>query len=436
MAEERNFVELRSEEVQEILGTPPGWLVRWGTIVVLLGFGLLLGVAWFVRYPDVVISDKLSITTAEPPVEVVARNDGRITQLLVLDTAIVMEKQPLAVLQSTANYEDVNQLSLRLVEWQKLDAEGFRQLSYPDSLNLGELQSDYSVFVRDLEDYKFGRDNRNNSIQSSIGSIKLQIRQLEQSIVFEQKALKRSNDQLRIAEDFYERQKSLFKQGLISETKLEEERLKVVDIERQRDLHEGFILEKNREIIGLRNNINSASFGQEENTTSSSTRLLASLNALRSGIDKWTQIYVLSAPISGKVAFNGLSQQQFVRNGDVVMTIVPQSKDKIVGRVQLPVEKSGKVSVGQRVILKLDNYPHQEFGTLSGKVASKSAVPKNREYTIIVDHLELAASGKLMTSSKKEIPFEQQLLGTAEIVTEDKGFLERVIEQVTSGFRH
>jgi len=436
MAEERNFVELRSEEVQEILGTPPGWLVRWGTVVVLLGFGLLLSVAWFVRYPDVVISDKLSITTAEPPVEVVARNDGRITQLLVLDTAIVMEKQPLAVLQSTANYEDVNQLSLRLVEWQKMDAEGLRQLSYPDSLNLGELQSDYSVFVRDLEDYKFGRDNRNNSIQSSIGSIQLQIRQLEQSIVFEQKALKRSNDQLKIAEDFYERQKSLFKQGLISETKLEEERLKVVDVERQRDLHEGFILEKNREIIGLRNNINSASFGQEENTTSSSTRLLASLNALRSGIDKWTQIYVLSAPISGKVAFNGLSQQQFVRNGDVVMTIVPQSKDKIVGRVQLPVEKSGKVSVGQRVILKLDNYPHQEFGTLSGKVASKSAVPKNREYTIIVDHLELAASGKLMTSSKKEIPFEQQLLGTAEIVTEDKGFLERVIEQVTAGFRH
>lgn len=436
MAEERNFVELRSEEVQEILGTPPGWLVRWGTLVVLLGFGLLLGVAWFVRYPDVVVSDKLSITTAEPPVEVVARNDGRITRFLVQDTAVVMEKQPLAVLQSTANYEDVNQLSLLVIEWQKLDAEGFRQLSYPDSLNLGELQSDYSVFVRDLEDYKFGRDNRSNSIQSNIGSIQLQIRQLEQSIAFEQKAMKRSNDQLKIAEDFYERQKSLFKQGLISETKLEEERLKVAEVERQRDLHEGFILEKNREIIGLRNNINSASFGQEENTTSASTRLLASLNALRSGIDKWTQIYVLSAPISGKVAFNGLSQQQFVRNGEVVMTIVPQSKDKIVGRVLLPVEKSGKVSVGQRVVLKLDNYPHQEFGTVSGKVASKSAVPKNREYTILVDQLELAASGKLLTSSKKEIPFEQQLLGTAEIVTEDKGFMERVIEQVTAGFRH
>ena len=60
---------------------------------------------------------------------------------------------------------------------------------------------------------------------------------------------------------------------------------------------------------------------------------------------------------------------------------------------------------------------------------------ENREYTILVEQLEIAASGKLRTSSLKEIPFEQQLLGTAEIVTEDKGFLERVLEQVTAGFK-
>ena len=92
MAEERNFVELRSEEVQEILGTPPSWLVRWGTVVVLLGFGLLLGAAWFVRYPDVVASDKLSITTANPPVEVVARTNGKVMLLLVDDNDSVAEK--------------------------------------------------------------------------------------------------------------------------------------------------------------------------------------------------------------------------------------------------------------------------------------------------------------------------------------------------------
>lgn len=435
MAEPRDFVELRSEEVQEILGTPPSWLVRWGTTVALLGFGLLLCVAWFVRYPDVVTSEKLSITTADPPVEVVARNDGRVSQVLVPDTSVVTERQALAVLQNTARYSDVQRLDALVAKWQELSTEAFRQLQYPDSLSLGELQSDYAVFVRDLEDFKFGRANRSSSVQSNIGAIQMQIKQLQQSISFEQKALKRSNDQLKIAEDFYERQKGLFRDKIISEIKLEEERLKLAEIERQRDLLESNILEKNREIISLRNNISSANFGQQESSSSSSTRLLASLNALRSGIDKWMQTFVLTAPISGKVVFNGFTPQQFVRDGEAVMTIVPQSQDKIIGRLLLPVEKSGKVSVGQRVLMKLDNYPFQEFGTVSGKVASKSPVPKNREYTIIVDDLETSKNGKLLTNAQKEIPFEQQLLGTAEIITDDKGFLERVLEQVTSGFR-
>ncbi len=361
MAEERNFVELRSEEVQEILGTPPGWLVRWGTTFLLLGFAIILGVAWFLRYPDVVSSDKFSLTTADPPVDVVARSDGRIAYLLVPDTSLVSEKQPLAILQNTADYLDVMFLDTLVGQWLKLPPDAFQDLQYPDSLQLGELQSDYAVFIRDLEDLKFGRSNRSNSVRSNIGAIQNQITQLEQSILFDKRALKRADDQLKIGEDLFDRQKKLFNQGLISETKLEEERLKLAGMERERDLLENSVLAKNREIIGLKSNIQNASFGQEETTTSTNTRLMASLNALRSNIDKWTLNYVLSAPISGKVVLNGLVVQQYVRNGEIVMTIVPQSLDKIVGRMQLPVEKSGKVNVGQVVMIKLDNYPYQEY---------------------------------------------------------------------------
>lgn len=435
MTEERNFVELRSEEVQEILGTPPGWLVQWGTLVVLLGFALLAGVAWFVRYPDVVLSEKLSITTANPPVDVVAQNDGRVAELLVSDNTLMGEQQPIAVLQSTALYADVHRLDTLVTGWQKISTDAFRQLQYPELLSLGELQSEYAVFIRDLEDFKFGRESRSNSVQSNIGAIQMQIRQLEQSLVFEQKALKRTNEDLKIAESFFERQKELQKSGLISEIKMDEERQKVSAIENERDRHEGNMLEKNREIIALRSNISSANFGQQENSSTSSTRLLASLNALRSGIDKWKQTYVLSAPIAGRVVFSGLTLQQYVRNGETVVTIVPEKQEAIVGRVLLPVEKSGKVIEGLTVIMKLDNYPYQEFGAIIGKVASKSAIPKNREYTILVNDIQVD-SNRLITSIQKKIPFEQQLLGTAEIVTEDKGFLERVLEQVTSGFRH
>ncbi len=405
------------------------------TLFILLGFVLLLILAWFVPYPAVVTSDKLSITTAEPPVDVLARTDGKVTQLLVSDTDSVVAKQPLAVLQNTARYADVHRLDLLVTKWQKLATEDFRQLQYPDSLSLGELQSDYTLFVRDLKDFKFGRENRSTSVQSNIGSIQLQIKQLEQSIAFEQKVLKRSNEDLKIAEEFYARQKDLFKQGLISEIKLDEERQKLSDIANERDRHENNVLEKNREIIDLRNKISSANFNQQENSRNSSSRLLASLNGLRSGIDKWMQTYVISAPIGGRVVFNSLTLQQFVRTGETVMTIVPQNQGEIVGRVLLAVEKSGKVIRGQHVVMKLDNYPYQEFGTISGRVIYKSAMPKGREYTIIVDKIQVSSSGKLITSFQKEIPFEQQLLGIADIITDDKGFLEHVLEQVTSGFK-
>ena len=377
------YVAPPSEDVQEILGTPPGWLVRWGTTIVLFGFGMMLAAAWLVRYPDVVEA-KVVVTTATPPVDVVARTDGRIARLLVSDTARVKANQLLAVMQSTANYRDVLLLDSCLGAWQQLKTEDFRNVQQPDSLTLGELQGDYADFVRILSDFKFGRDNRSASVQSNINSINQQISQLQQSIAFEQKALKRTNEQLKTAEELYLKQKELFEQGITSRVDFEKERTKLADLERQRDQYEENILQRRREIISLQNNISSASFGQQETTSSASSRLSGSLNTLRSSVSKWKQTYLLLTPMDGKISLNGLTVQQYVRQGDQVMTVVPLQNDKIIGRVSLPITGSGKVKEKQKVIMKLDNYPYHEFGTISGLIISKSLVPKDNKYSILV----------------------------------------------------
>jgi multidrug resistance efflux pump len=428
MATEPEYVELRSEDVQEILGTPPGWLVRWGSSVVLVGFALILLAAWFVRYPDVVEA-KVQITTANPPVDVVARADGRIAGLFVRDTSVVAANQLLGVLQSTANYRDVLTLDSCLLQWQALKDGNFQSVQQPDTLALGELQGDYAELERLLAEYRFGRERRSASVQSNIGAIQQQINQLQQSIQFEQKALKRTNEQLRIAEDLYEKQKSLFEQGIVSRVDFEKERTKLAELERQRDQFEDNILQKRSQVISLQNSINSASFGQQETSTSASNRLLGSLNTLRSSVEKWKQTYLLTAPIEGKIALNGLTLQQFVRQGEPVMTVVPQQTDKIIGRVSLPIAGSGKVRERQRVILKLDNYPYHEFGTISGLIVSKSLVPKDNQYLILVS-LPISKGNYLRTNHGGEIRFEQQLQGKAEIITEDKGFLQRIGEQI------
>ncbi len=68
-------VELRSEEVQEIMGQMPGWALRWGITGVLVAVVLLLLASWFIRYPDT-IDARVVLTTQNPPAPIIARTEG------------------------------------------------------------------------------------------------------------------------------------------------------------------------------------------------------------------------------------------------------------------------------------------------------------------------------------------------------------------------
>ena len=70
-------VELRSEEVQELMGQVPAWIVRWGaTLLFLIILLLLAGSACF-RYPEVV-TGTMTLTGTAPAAQVVSRSSGRI----------------------------------------------------------------------------------------------------------------------------------------------------------------------------------------------------------------------------------------------------------------------------------------------------------------------------------------------------------------------
>jgi hypothetical protein len=144
---------------------------------------------------------------------------------------------------------------------------------------------------------------------------------------------------------------------------------------------------------------------------------------------------LLTAPITGTVSLNTsfFSANQYVKQGDQVLTIVPSEKGALTGRMLLAVTGSGKVTPGQQVLIKLDGYPYHEYGTLKGIVVTKSLVPKNDQYAISISLTK--TENKLITTFHREIPFEQQLQGKADIITEDKGLLERIGEQLFASVR-
>lgn len=423
--EEREYVELRSEEVQEILGTPPGWLVRWGTLIALAGFSAMLGVAALISYPDV-IEAKILLTTNTPAVDVIARVDGHITRLFAKDRQEVKEGAVLAVLQSTADYGDILRLDTAIGTWQG-QIQDLNSIKLISSLDLGDLQADYSAFVQDVERYRFGQGDKSTTVKRSINSINTQIESLEKSILVDQNSKQRLRDQLATAREFLMKQKRLLNDGAISEVDYERERLRVNDLERQFDGLDENIIRKQNDITSLRKNKNEVSFSEREDEASSAGRLRQSLNNLRANLDKWKQTYLLTAPTAGRVSLfsSFFSENQYVKQGEQVLAIVPPQSDSLIGRLSLPIAGSGKVRQGQWVIIKLDSYPYYEFGTLRGRVASKSLVPKDNQYSIVV----LLNEG-LKTSYHRTIPFEQQLQGQAEIITDDKRFLQRIYEQV------
>jgi HlyD family secretion protein len=118
----------------------------------------------------------------------------------------------------------------------------------------------------------------------------------------------------------------------------------------------------------------------------------------------------------------------------VVFNVVPENEQKIIGKATVPIAGAGKVEVGQGVNIKLDNYPYMEYGLLVGKITNISMVPVSTEkggyYTA-----EIELVNNLVTNYNKELPFNQEMQGNAEIITKDRRLIERLVEPLVSVFR-
>lgn len=94
---EREALEARSAEVQQIIGRPPHWLVR-GGIGVFLGVILLVfGAASTIEYPEIVQAS-VTMRIAGGPLVVQASGKGRVQDLPLENGATVEQGQLLAVL--------------------------------------------------------------------------------------------------------------------------------------------------------------------------------------------------------------------------------------------------------------------------------------------------------------------------------------------------
>ncbi len=421
--EEHERIELRSEEVQEILGTPPGRVVKWGTAVVLLCVLVIGWLSWWVKYPDK-IKVPITLTALSPPVKLVARTDGLIVKLTVNNEEAVEEGKILAVMQSTADFEDVLFLDSLVAEYQLKEKSEMLRLKSPRGLEIGNLQTGYALFLKNLEAYQYG-NSQNFQNQSKV-KLDRQIQTLNRNIKNQMDKMAFNQKQFDLLKAKQKRFQELYLNKSVAYQELEEISYAVKNVQKEMKNNRVNIEDYKVQIDIIKNDKVNINKNYQDVNNDNFIQLRESLNRLQTEINEWKIKYLLPAPVDGNISFyNFLSENQFYQKGAELMSIVPPGTDSIMGLVYLPSLDKGKVKVGQTVIIKLASFQYQEYGTVEGRIAHIGKVSRNIGYPVSV-----ALTNGLRTSYKRMLTFDQDMQGTAEIITEKKRFYRKVIENI------
>lgn len=420
-----NITLTEQDDIQEILGHPPGWILRRGIMVVFFVVVMLLILSWVVKYPDV-ISANVELTTENPIIPVVTRQSGKLSILQAMDQTKVDSGQVLAIIENPANYDDILRLEAILSQTDYLEEVEILSLSWPENLDLGSLQTSYAGFTRKLNDYAFFGDQK--AVYRKIRSFREQIDNLfslNKSLERQQETLQKERN---LAQNKLERDSILLADGAVSVEAVENSKAGVLRYDRELETLSTQVLNNKVRIEDLEVQIINLAQQRKDDKNIKELSIRENIDRLRGELNAWYQDFVLIAPINGTVAMSRKwSAQQFVDVKTEVMTILPQTGvgDKI-GRAEMPIAGSGKVRKGLDVNISLTGYPSQEFGLLRGTVQKIAPIPQDRtNYSV-----EIAIPDTLITTYKDTIPFTQQLQGRAEIITEDRRVIERFFDKI------
>ena len=362
-------------EIDQILGNPPSWLLRWGISLVFIAVFIFATLAWFIKYPDT-ISAEVQLLTENPAIRIMPLASGKLEKLLVANQQTVGKGTLLAILESPVDYEDVEHLEKLLNRLNQVATPNdYLIIQSRANLELGTMQNNYARLVQQLTEYQYFL--RQTSISSKINGLKGQITHTKAINNTLQKQQITLEKEVLLAKNNLVRNQKLQIQGVISQLDLEQIETSYLQYQRQLDNFQTQMIGNKVQIEQLQTQIIDL---QQSQTDGNMTRQLAIkeiVQNLSSQIKDWQQNYLITAPITGKINLEKIwSENQFVPTGEALFTIVPETgTGKIIAKAKLPIANSGKVKKGQNVNISLNGYPYQEFGILKAEVAQIALVP-------------------------------------------------------------
>lgn len=421
-----HFKEVHSEEIHEIIGQPPVWIVRWGMTVFSFFLVFLVSASWFVKYPEI-IQAKFILTASNAPRGVFVNFEGKITKLLTHEGDTVAQGQNLIYMESAAEHEQILQLERDIKEMSKCissnDWRSLNRFEHKEFTTLGEIQIDFQQFIQALTTLSGYLSNGFYVKKRDL--LLLDLKDLKALEINLKEQIELQNIDLNLGKEEYRMQEYLHNNKVIADLELKKEKAKMISREipakglaytliQNRSLQAA----KQKEILELDHLIQDQkiSFAQ-------------ALRSLQSSIASWKKKFIIVAPVSGRVSFSTPLQEQFhVLLNQELLSIEP-SQSNYEGIMKITQLNIGKLSENQTVLIKLDGYPFKEYGMLQGSLRKLSSTPaKDSTYWAYV-----SLPRGLTTRYGRSLAYRNGLKGQADVITADRSLLERITSALRTG---
>jgi hypothetical protein len=429
---EINKHEIRSPELQEVMSGIPGSFLKWGLFLFFAIILAILGVTWFINYPNIVTAP-VTITTYNSPASLVAKVNGNISRLFVVNEEVITINKPVALIDNQADWNDVI-IVIRFIDslkdindWENV----VKDFETPVGLTLGDIQSAWLRFVNAFQ--RFGEYIGQAYIPSKLLLLEKQIARQEEYLIELENQQMLSEEDLWLSFKSYQRDSGLFDKNNYSISINQLEKSKQALLQKQVSFSSLKSSIKNSEssTLKMRETLLDLRIQYQKEINQYRSDLNESLQMLKVAIGQWKEKYLVESPINGKITFTSFwNKNQIIKAGDILATVIPDERSRIIVRANVPVSGLGRVRVGQEVNIKLSGFPYMEFGVIKGKIKSLSLVPANDVYIAEID----LVSG-MRSTYKIELNFISEMTGTADIITDNSRLIFRLIKPLKSIFK-
>jgi HlyD family type I secretion membrane fusion protein len=393
--------------LQTVLDQPPSNL----PIRFILGgtaFGLLFAAwAWF-GHTDEVAQARGKLIPKGEVFQVHAVDSGKVVRIAVQEGQTVAAGQVLVELDTELARKDVERLEhlLQSSQLELLQTQGL------------------------LDKTKLQAETRAAIAKTTLNMQEAAIAQSKNNAVNNQDLLSQFQTDARAQEERLQRLKPLTQQGAISQENLfaAEQQLR----DRQRSITERQNALQQTQAEASRLQIELAQKQEEARQSQLEAQqqiqqLTVKLTELQAKV-KETQILLeetkaklrqrfLRAPANGVIlALNVRRSGVYTQPGQTIAEIAPQGQPLVIS-ASLPSSEMGFVKVGLPVNVKLDAYPYQDYGIVSGRVSAISSDSKPDQQLGQIYRVEVALNRDYVNAKGQTFKFKPGQTAVAEIVT-------------------